>query len=308
MRCRALGWLAACALLLLAGCGPSDQVPVFRPESAKVKVATSFYPVYEFTRAVGGDRVDVVNMVPAGTEPHDWEPTPGHIRTLNQAQLFIYSGAGMEHWVHKTLDSLDNRSLAVVEGAEGFALFQGADAEAGEWDPHVWLDPLGAIHEVELIRDGLTRVDPSGAAAYAANAAAYIGQLKQLDTEYRTALSGCARREFYTTHSAFGYLARRYGVTQVPIMGLTPDAEPRPRDLARIIDQARENHVQYIFFETLVSDKIARMVAREIGATTLVLNPLEGLTDQEIGAGKSYLSVMRENLANLKLAMECETR
>jgi zinc transport system substrate-binding protein len=293
-------------LLFAAGCSTATRAPSFAAGDGKVKAATSFYPVYEFTRAVGGDRVDVVNMVPAGVEPHDWEPTPGHIRTLNAAQLFIYSGAGMEHWVPKTLASLDNQSLAVVEAASGIGLLQGADpAEESQWDPHVWLDPVLAVHEVEQIRDALIKIDPAGAETYTANAAAYVGQLKALDAEFRAGLTGCVRREFYTTHSAFGYLAREYNLQQEPIMGLTPDAEPRPRDLAHLIDQAKTNRVKYIFFETLVSDKVARMVAREVGAHTLVLNPLEGLTADQIKAGESYVSVMRENLANLKLAMEC---
>jgi zinc transport system substrate-binding protein len=298
--------LGVLLLLLSAGCSTATRAPSFAAGSGKVKAAASFYPVFEFTRAVGGDRVDVVNMVPAGVEPHDWEPTPGHIRTLNAAQLFIYSGAGMEHWVPKTLASLDNQQLAVLEASAGFDLLKGADPEEeSQWDPHVWLDPLGAVYEVSAIRDALTRIDPAGKQTYAANAAAYIGQLMALDGEFRAGLAGCARQAFYTTHSAFGYLAREYDLKQEPIMGLTPDAEPRPRDLARLIDEAEANHVQYIFFETLVSDKVARMVAREVGARTLVLNPLEGLTAAEVNAGQSYLSVMRANLANLKLAMEC---
>jgi zinc transport system substrate-binding protein len=291
------------SLALLAGCSKGGgQVPGFAAGgSGKVKVAASFYPVYEFARAVGGDRIDALYMVPAGTEPHDWEPTPRHIQMLNEANLFIYSGAGMEHWVDKTIQSLDNKAIPVVEASAGFDLIKGAEG----WDPHVWLDPLGVVHEVERIRDGLIKADPAGQATYEANASAYIAKLKALDQEFKAGLSQCGKQQFYTTHAAFGYLARRYRIDQHPIMGLTPDAEPKPRELAAIVADARQSGIKYIFFETLVSDKVAKMVAQEIGAKTLVLNPFEGLTAEEIKAGMDYLSVMRANLTNLKTAMEC---
>jgi zinc transport system substrate-binding protein len=294
--------------LLLTGCaGGGGQAPAFSKDGGKVKVAASFYPVYEFAKAVGGDRVDAVYLVPAGTEPHDWEPTPRHIQLLNQANLFVYSGAGMEHWVDKTLGSLDNKQLMAVEATKGFDLIrgQGGSDAAEQWDPHVWLDPLGAAYEVERIRDGLIQVDPAGKGVYEANAAAYIDQLKALDQAFQTGLSACVQHQFFTTHSAFSYLARRYGIDQHPIMGLTPEAEPKPKELAAIVRDAKQNGVKYIFFETLVSDKVAKMVAQEIGAKTLVLNPYEGLTAAEVKAGKNYLSVMRENLTNLQIAMEC---
>lgn len=305
-------------LALLAGCGGrSISAPTFETDGTRVRVAASFFPVYEFARIVGGDRVDVVVMVPAGTEPHDWEPSPGHIKTLNRAQLFLYSGAGMETWVNKTLASLDNKALVVVETAHGLELLAGeADADGHghgkqdehddeEFDPHVWLDPTLVIHKVERIRDALSALDPDGKALYAQNAAAYVAQLKQLDQEFQAGLGSCKRQEFFTSHAAFGYLAHRYGLEQHALMGLSPEAEPRPRQLRALVEEAKEHDVAYIFFETLASDKVARVVAKEIGAQTLVLNPLEGLTDDEVRAGKTYLSVMRENLANLKVALEC---
>lgn len=297
--------LTVLAAVALTGCSAAGQgsVPAFSGQPDKVKVATSFYPVYEFVAAVGGDRVDAINLVPPGTEPHDWEPTPRHITTLGQAHLFVYSGAGMEHWVDKTVASVDNKALVTLEGSRGFDLIKGG--EGGAYDPHLWLDPQGVAYEVTAIRDALTKVDPAGKAIYDANAAAYLGKLSALDQEFRDGLSQCKSRTFFTTHSAFGYLARRYDLEQHAIMGLSPDAEPKPKELAAIVADAKQGGVKYIFFETLVSDKVAKMVANEIGAQTLVLNPFEGLTDAEVKAGKNYLSVMRENLANLKLAMEC---
>ncbi|HWI61844.1 MAG TPA: metal ABC transporter substrate-binding protein [Symbiobacteriaceae bacterium] len=301
-----MGGLLAALLLLGAGCSQSGgKAPAFAGDAGKVKVATSFYPMYEFARAVGGDRVDLINLVPAGTEPHDWEPTPGHIKALNGANLFIYNGAGFEHWVDKTVASLDNKSLVTVETAKGADLIKAEAGSDEEWDPHVWLDPLFASRQVEAIRDALVKADPAGKATYEGNAGVYLGKLKELHQEFQSGLSQCKQTQFFTSHSAFAYLAHRYNIEQHPIMGLSPDAEPKPKELAGIVSEAKEHKVKYIFFETLVSDKVAKLVAQEIGASTLVLNPIEGLTDAEVKAGKDYLAVMRENLANLKTALEC---
>lgn len=294
--------------LLAAGCGKQSAGQSFSNDS-RLKVVTSFYPMYEFTQAIGGDRVEVVNLVSPGAEPHDWEPTAQHMQSLNAAAVFIYNGAGMEHWVEKTLQATGNKSLIVVEAAHGIEMAESLDdghGHADELDPHVWLNPLNVVRQAEAIRDALAKADPANAATYAANAAAYIEKLEALDREYRTALTdSCGRREFFTSHAAFGYLAAAYGLEQHAIMGLSPEAEPRPQDLAKVIEEAREEGVKHIFFETLVSDKVSKVVAREIGAETLVLNPFEGLTQAEVKAGKDYFAVMRENLANLKIALEC---
>lgn len=314
MRKALWGSLLAVVLLVGAGCSTSGgKVPAFAADGGKVKVATSFYPMYEFAKAVGGDKIDLINLIPAGTESHDWEPKPGHIKALNAAQVFIYNGAGFEHWVEKTVKSLDNQNLVTVEAAKGAELIKAAAADEhghghedeNEWDPHVWLDPLFAVRQVEAIRDGLVKADAANKATYESNAAAYIEKLKALHGEFETGLSQCQQTEFFTSHAAFSYLANRYKIEQHPIMGLTPDAEPKPKELAEIVKEAKEHEVKYIFFETLVSDKVAKLVAKEIGASTLVLNPLEGLTEDEVKAGKEYRSVMRENLANLKTALEC---
>lgn len=319
MRRMTLWATIALAALLVTGCGGAGatKAPAFSGETGKLKVATSFYPLYEFATAVGGDKVEAVNLVPPGTEPHDWEPTAGHITTLNAAQVFLYNGAGFEHWVEKTMKSLDNKALLAVETSHGFDLLTaGEDDDHGAsgddhghreegFDPHIWLDPKGVIHTVKAIKEAFIKADASNKATYEANAAAYIEKVKALDAEFTAGLKQCKTREFFTSHAAFGYLAHAYGLEQHAIMGLAPDAEPKPKELQAIVEEAKEHNVKYIFFETLVSDKVAKVVAGEIGAQTLVLNPFEGLTDEEITAGKNYLSVMRENLTNLKTALEC---
>jgi zinc transport system substrate-binding protein len=173
-------------------------------------------------------------------------------------------------------------------------------------DPHVWLDPVRAQTQVEAIRAGLAKVDAPNAAAYTANAQAYRTKLGALDAAFASGLKQCARREFVTTHSAFSYLARRYGLTQIPIQGVERESEPSPADLATLVKQVKDRKVQYVFFETLVSAKLAETLAREVGAKTLVLNPIEGLTKEEQAAGKSYDSLMEENLRNLRTALDCQ--
>jgi len=311
-------WLAALAVaVVLSGCASSGDEGPASGETGGQLVVTSIYPVYEFARAVVGDRAEVVNLVPPGAEPHDWEPSPGDIRRLNEAAVFIYSGAGMEHWVEKTLASLDNPDLIAVEASRGVDLLEAGghgagekdaadhDHDHGQWDPHVWLDPKAAIQQVEAIRDAMVEADPEHQAEYEANAAQYITELEALDEEFQRGLAICARRDFFTTHAAFGYLARAYNLEQHAIMGLTPEAEPAPQELAAVVAEAKELGVKHIFFESLTSDAVAKVVAQEVGAETLVLNPFEGLTEEEIAAGEHYLSVMRSNLASLQKALEC---
>jgi zinc transport system substrate-binding protein len=173
-------------------------------------------------------------------------------------------------------------------------------------DPHVWLDPVRAQAQVEAIRAGLAKIDPPNAAVYAANAQAYRAKLTALDAAFASGLKQCARREFVTTHSAFSYPARRYGLTQIPIQGVDREAEPSPADLAALVKQVKDRKIQYVFFETLVSPKLAETLAREVGAKTLVLNPIEGLTKEEQAAGKAYIALMEENLRNLRTALECQ--
>ncbi len=287
----------------------------------KPLVVASFYPLYEFAKQVAGVHAEVVSLVPVGIEPHDWEPAPQDVIRVQHAKLFVYNGAGLEPWVEKLLRDAKARGTAVVRATERVPLLSGdrpghehaRGAKAGAAptrethaiDPHVWLDPVRAQAQVEAIRAGLAKVDPANAAAYASNAQAYRTKLAALDAAFATGLKSCARRDFVTTHSAFSYLARRYGLTQIPIQGIEPEAEPNPAALAALVRLAKERKIRYVFFETLVSSKLAETLAREIGATTLVLNPVEGLTKQEEAAGKGYLSVMDENLRNLRLGLEC---
>jgi zinc transport system substrate-binding protein len=279
---------------------------------ANPSIVTTIYPLYEFTKQVVGDKAEVLLLVPNGAEPHDWEPAPADLIKLKNASLVVGNGAGLEPW----LDRVGNTVLAgkkVVNAADVVELLESADSDEedeaddghghGHVDPHVWLDPVNAQAIVQAIAGAAAGIDAANSDYYYANAANYIAQLATLDNEYRTGLASATRRDIITSHAAFGYLANRYGLNQVAIMGLAPDAEPTPERMAEIIRYVRSNGIKYIFFETLVSPKLSEVIASESGAETLVLNPIEGLTDGDIARGENYLSIMRTNLMNLQHAL-----
>lgn len=273
--------------------------------NSKPQIVTTMYPLYEFTKQVVGDKADVILLVPAGAEPHDWEPAPSDMITVKRAGIFIYNGAGMEPWLDRVGESL-LAGKKVVRAIDAVTVIpaqfdeEGAPAANGEVDPHIWLDPVNAQAVVNSIAAAVAEVDSSNASFYAANADAYNAQLGLLHAEYSSALANATYHEFVTSHAAFGYLANRYGLKQISIMGVTPDAEPTPERMANIVKYVRNNGIRYIFFETLVNPRLSEIIAQEAGAQTLVLNPIEGLTNEEIARGESYISVMRLNLENLK--------
>lgn len=297
--------IALLALALLAGCQEAPKVAA----PPRPLVVASFYPLYDFARQVAGDKAEVVSLVPTGVEPHDWEPSPRDAARVEKAAVFIYNGAGFDPGAERLAKNAG--AAVVVEATAGLPLLAvdlpGHEKEHGgaERDPHVWLDPTLARRQVEAIRAGLAKADPASADHYASRAAAYATRLATLHDAIGTGLADCRRREIVVSHAAFTYLAHRYKLLQVPVMGLAPEAEPSPAELARVVRLVRRLKATVIFFETLVSPKLAETLAAEVGAKTLVLNPLEGLTADEEKAGKDYVSVMEDNLRNLRLALEC---
>ena len=275
---------------------------------SKPTIVTTIYPLYEFTRQVVGDKAEVILLVPAGAEPHDWEPAATDLIRIKRASLVVYNGGGMEPWIDRLTGTvLAGKRTVSAAGAVSLISAQyteeGGPADPGSIDPHVWLDPVNAQAIVQAIATAMAEVDADNAGEYQANADAYNRQLAGLDSEYQAALASAAGREIITSHAAFGYLANRYGLRQVAIMGLSPDAEPAPERMAEIIRHVRANGIKYIFFETLVSPKLAEVIAGETGAQTLVLNPMEGLTEEELAQGMNYITVMRMNLVNLQYAL-----
>lgn len=311
-RLSALVCACTLSLSLLIGCGtqPADTAA----GDGRLRVLTSFYPMYDFACKIGGDCIDVTNMVPSGTEPHDWEPSTNDLKNLEKADVFIYNGADMEPWADDLLVSRSD-TLRVVEASENVELrttdgehehaheHEDADHHHGDFDPHVWLDPENAKIEMEAIRDALCAADPENSTVFQSNYEKYAAELDALDAEFREKLAPLPNRTIVVAHEAFGYLCDAYGLTQVGIEGLSPDSEPDPGRMAEVIDFVREHSISTIFFEELVSPKVAEAIASETGAQAKMLSPLEGLSDEQAAAGADYFSVMHDNLAALMEAL-----
>ena len=279
----------------------------------KIDVVTTFYPVYEFTKAVTGDTADVTMLIKAGTEPHDFEPSTKNIATISDADVFVYMDDSMETWVDSVEKSIGSDSLTVVKSTGDMLLMAGTadeddedsdDGHTHEYDPHVWLSPKRAITLVENIRDAFVAKYPDKADTFNSNAAAYIGKLNDLDAEYTEALSNAKQTSFVTQHAAFGYLALDYGLNQISIAGISPEVEPSAKRIASLTKYVKKYDIKYIYFEENASSKVAATLADEAGVKTKVLNPLESLTNKQIKAGEDYFSVMKENLKALKLTTD----
>jgi zinc transport system substrate-binding protein len=299
VRARARYWplLVVLAPLAAAGCQQAS------PPEGKPLVVASFYPMYEFARQVAGERAHVLSLVPPGVHGHDWEPSPQDVTQVQRARVFVYNGAGFEPWAEKLIKEAARPATVVVAASAGLTVTRAGGS--GNVDPHVWLDPVLARGEVEAIRAALERSDPAGKAAYADNARAFNARLDALNLSFETGLRDCARREVVVSHAAFGYLTRRYRLEQLPVMGLTPEAEPSPAALAGIVRLARERKVQAIFLEPLVSPRLAETLAREVGVRILPLNPVEGVTTSEAKAGTGYVELMARNLESLRTGLGC---
>lgn len=274
--------------------------------SDKLIVNTSFYPLYFFAGEIGKDKADVLNITPAGAEPHDYEPTAQAIARIEGSDMLVLNGAHLETWGDNIRENLQGKKVHIV--VTGDDLADREVEEEGEiiQDPHVWLSPRLAKKQAMAILQGYIAVDPKHANYYTENANKLTAQLDSLDEQYRQSLAHCARNDIITSHAAFGYIAQDYGLNQVTITGISPDEEPSSKRLAEVATFARKNNVRYIFFESLVSPKLAETIAIEVGAQTLVLDPLEGLSEQDMKAGRNYVTIMEENLAHLRTALECQ--
>lgn len=300
---KTLGLMLALGLTALSGCGVKTEEKADTAAGEKIYVYSSFYAMYDMANKIGGDKIRLANLVPAGTEPHDWEPSPNDIANLEKAGVLIYNGAGMEQWVDKVLNSISNKKLIAVDTSREVKLLENTDGDEDlKYDPHVWLNPMNAKKQMEAIKNALASADPANKDYYEKNYAENAKRLDALDLEYKEAVSGFAQKNIIVAHQAFGYICEAYGLKQVPIEGLSAESEPSPARMAEITEFVKDNNVKYIFYEELISPKVAQAIARETGAKTAVLNPLEGLEENDIKAGKEYFSVMRENLEALKKA------
>lgn len=288
------------------GCSSSDSSAA--AEGGKLDVVAAFYPLQYVTQQVGGDWVSVTNLVSPGTEPHDVELSPQQVAEVTDADAVVYL-RDFQPAVDDAVDggakdkSLDVAGVAPLK--DGYVPLEEGELHADEEgkDPHVWLDPTRLAGIADAVAKKLGDLDPAHTSEYTANAKALDAKLTVLDQEYQTGLTSCQEKTIVVSHNAFGYLAARYGLTQVAITGLTPEEEPSAARLAEVATYAKQNGVKVIFFETLVSPKIAQALAAEVGAKAEVLDPIEGIAK---GSTDDYFSVMRTNLTTLRGALSCQ--
>ncbi|WP_136519663.1 metal ABC transporter substrate-binding protein [Cellulomonas telluris] len=316
---RALALLAV-PVLLVAGCSSGGTDGAAGDDG--VQVLASFYPLQFVAEQVGGDRVEVSSMTPPSAEPHDLELSPAQVAEVSSADLVVYQ-SGFQAAVDEAVDQ--SQPAHVVDATAAAGLGEGgahadeapadehgeddhAEEEHGDdghqhssGDPHFWLDPTLMPAVADAVADALAEVDPEGADTYRANAAALDERFAALDEAYATGLAACERDVIVTSHEAFGYLAERYGLEQVGISGVDPEAEPSPARLREVGEVVRSNGVTTIFFETLVSPKVAETLATDLGIETAVLDPLEGLADED----EDYVTVAEQNLDALRVALSC---
>ena len=297
-------------MLFTIGCSKENKEN--ENSEGKIKIYTSIYPLYDFAKKVGGDKVDVTNLVPAGTEPHEWEISTSDIVNLEKADMLIYNGAGIENWTDKVISTLENKDISYVKTSEGLDIHKIGKKDSqednkhshGSYDPHTWLSIKNAKQEMENIKNALVKYDPDNADYYEDNYEKYAKKFDELDKKYSNTLGPIKNKTIIVAHEAFGYLCEEYDINQEGIEGLTPDSEPDPARMRQIIKFAKKNNVKTIFFEELVSPKVAQTIAKEINAKTEVLNPLEGLSEEQINNGEDYFSVMEKNLEVLYESMK----
>jgi zinc transport system substrate-binding protein len=301
----------------LAACGgtkePDKGTEKETASEPTIQVVASFYPMYDFTRNVVGNEGTVELLMPAGTDSHDYEPSAKDMAKIQEADVFVYNNENMEMWIPAIQSTLKDGDVTVVKATEGMVLLPGnedhdhdhdhehEEGHSHELDPHVWLAPSLAIKQVASIRDQLSAAYPEKKAAFEKNAAAYLEKLQSLDDSYRSAFENAKQKHFVTQHAAFGYLALEYGLTQVPIAGLSPNEEPSAARIAELKHFVEDTGIKTIYFEENAKDSIAKTLASEAGVELAVLNPLEGLTQEQMDNGEDYISIMEQNREALML-------
>ena len=295
------------AMFMVSGCS-QGQIRNADGENDKIRIITTIYPLYEFAKEVAGDKAEVSLLVPAGSEPHDFEPKPSDIVRISNADIFLYTGDAMEPWVSDVLDGVNNKNLIVIYASKySVVIPANPDSdEEGSYNPHIWLDFENDEKIVSAFAAVLSAMYPKNQDYFIGNADGYKQKLRNLDDGYISGLKNCRTRKFITNHDAFEYLGKRYNLEPIPIYGLSADNEPSPREIKQILDIAKENNLRFVYYESFVSPKISETIAKEIGAGVLILNPVESMTQQEIEEGETFISAMEKNLENLKIGLECE--
>lgn len=296
--------------LVLPGCRKEER------QAGKLQVVTTLFPLYDFAKRIGGDKAQVTLLLPPGVEPHSFEPKPEDIVRVNRTDLFVYTNPVMEPWAANLLSGVDKGKVTVVEGGRGIPLMpapkaSGGDADRdhdhghGSMDPHVWLDFDNAKTIAGNIAQAMIARDPANKEYYRNNLDGLAADLAALDRRFRETLAGCPKKVFlHGGHYAFGYLARRYGLRYVSASAVNADAEPTPTRLAELVRLMRQEKLSYVYTEELLSPRIAETLARETGAKVLTLRAGHNVTRDELDRGVTFISLMEQNLQNLKTGLQ----
>ena len=287
-----------------------SQTQQLSGRSDKITIVTTLFPLYDMAKFIGADKAEVTLILPPGIEPHSFEPKPSDIVKINDADIFIFTGKFMEPWAEDIIKSSKNKKLIVVDASKGTglipAVLHDSDEPTGALDPHIWLDFDNAKNMVNNIARALEARDSVDMDFYKQKFQQYCDTLSTLDSTYKAALSNCQTKEIvYGGHYAFGYLAHRYGLKYLAAQGVSPDAEPTANDMARLIDQIRQDKINYVFYEELTSPKIAQTIADETNAKLLPLNAAHNLTKSQLNKGVTFFDILRSDLVNLKIGLEC---
>ena len=307
----AIAILIPLAMIVTAQTGRPAQQD--REEQKKMTVIASFYPLYEFASRVAGDRAEVSSLVPADIEPHDWEPTAEDISRGRSADVLVINGAGFERWAN------DMKAKVIANTSEGIEFDYKEEKEMGDDEhghegdaavvgvnPHIWLDPMLAKHQIDRIRNVMAKSDPANADYYNQNADRFSAELDSLDAFIRSELADCDKSDFIAFHDAFIYFSERYGLRQQSIQGVSPEGEILPQTIQQIIELANGLDINVIYSEDLVDSRLADTIANEIpNGKVLVLSPIEGVDKEEQAAGIGYIDKMKQNIASLKEGLEC---
>jgi zinc transport system substrate-binding protein len=264
-----------------------------------IKVLASFFPIYEFVKEIGGNKVEANTLIPIGLEPHDYEPTIQQIQQAESADIVFLNGLNFEtSWINR----INNDKM--VDTSKDLNFSKGNMTTV---NPHIWLDPILAKHQVKNIKDALIKADTANKKYYERNAANFTRTLDSLDALIRSTLEKCEKKDFITFHDAFSYFANRYGLNQHSITGVAPEGEILPQRISEIINTARNLGINVIYSEELVDPRFAEVIAQEIpGGRVVILSPIEGVGKEEQNAGIGYIDKMKENLNNLKIGLKCQ--
>jgi len=331
MSIRQQKWFFMFSLMLIAvfvwtSCQKKEH-PVAKAQ--KIRVITTLFPLYDFVKHIGQDRVDALLLLPPGVEPHSFEPKPDDIVQINKADLFVYTGKYMEPWAGDILKGVDNKDLIVVDSSHGISLMEEKgehqhkhqeahghkeghkhrhkEGHPHEVDPHFWLDFGNAQKMIDNILEGFVKRDPSHKEFYSKNAEQYKSRLNDLDLTFKEVLSRCQKKVLvHAGHFAFGYLAKRYGLEYVAAYGFSPDAEPSPKKMVELTKTLKKHGLRHLYHEELITPRVAETIARETGASLLMLHGAHNLTKEEFEKGVTFISLMEENLKSLEVGLQCQ--